>query len=932
MGSNGLWNVATFPGLTVSPNPVGVGQPVTVIMIIELLPPSIGSEASTVVTGGWVGLTLTVTNPNGTASTMGPYETTPSGDYSLTYVPTMVGTYTFQFTFPGQTVNGTGYGSYYANFLPSTSAVESLTVQQAAVVGFAEAPVPLPSQYWTQPIDAENRGWNVVSGPWLMTAVWGNTGYNATGTFNPYSYAPQSAHVLWAKTGMPCQNGLAGGATGSLSFGGEGGNLQTAEPGSIQCDFEDPIIMGGYVYYTSAPEVGNTQIAGESSAITDQAVSTESCANLQTGQVIWTVPLSTISGGATPALGGMMGTSVVGQILCWRSQQQRAVLAYLWYMGSGLYQCYDASTGALLAQWTNLPAGTYVATSVATPFGSMPSSVPISEPVTVQSGTVVYQEPNPTTSGAGIGGASGGGALLVYIYGHNPGAATGYLACWNSTLAVQSSVSNNPVQYGLQSMSFNMVPSIQSQLVTPNSFNPAQAGTPLDWEWGIMWNITIPAPPFFMSSSMFGLAPADWSILGADGNWVILRTGASSYLTNGIQYFIMAGVNVANCPETTTYTVGAGGDTMVPTTGTLAWEDNITQPVLDQTAEWSFGMGFLLNNGGNIIVPDSNTLSVTDYSESTGALLWSCTPYNNFFETQTLGNPGPVAYGMLYDAGYDGYMHAINVTNGVQEWETISRPSEFEMPEEAYPLTGAYVAGNTVFSSSTIAYEAQPAYRGHCLYAYNAQTGAQVWNVSGEYSINAIADGILIAYNQYDGREYAFEAGPSATTVTAPMTAVTAGSSCVIEGTVTDQTPGITMGTPAISDAWMGQWMEYMYMDQPYPSGATGVPVSIDAVDPNNNFVHIGNATSDITGAFSYAWTPPSVPGKYTIIATFAGSNSYYGSCGETAAVVIQAAAATPPPTYPVPYDYTMTIIATGIAIIIAVAIATIILLLRKRP
>ena len=40
--ANGLWNIPTFAGLTVAPNPVGVGQPVQVIMIIELLPPSIG--------------------------------------------------------------------------------------------------------------------------------------------------------------------------------------------------------------------------------------------------------------------------------------------------------------------------------------------------------------------------------------------------------------------------------------------------------------------------------------------------------------------------------------------------------------------------------------------------------------------------------------------------------------------------------------------------------------------------------------------------------------------------------------------------------------------------------------------------------------------------------------------------------------------------
>ena len=120
-GANGLWNEPTFPGITLSPNPVGVGQPVTVILIIELLPPSLGSEASTTVTGGWDGLMLTVTDPNGTANTMGPYSTTPSGDYSVTYTPTTVGTYTFQMSFPGQTVNGTGQGSYYANFMPSTS-------------------------------------------------------------------------------------------------------------------------------------------------------------------------------------------------------------------------------------------------------------------------------------------------------------------------------------------------------------------------------------------------------------------------------------------------------------------------------------------------------------------------------------------------------------------------------------------------------------------------------------------------------------------------------------------------------------------------------------------------------------------------------------------------------------------------------------------
>ena len=41
--------------------------------------------------------------------------------------------------------------------------------------------------------------------------------------------------------------------------------------------------------------------------------------------------------------------------------------------------------------------------------------------------------------------------------------------------------------------------------------------------------------------------------------------------------------------------------------------------------------------------------------------------------------------------------------------------------------------------------------------------------------ISAIADGYLVGTNAYDGNVYAFHRGPTATTVSAPMTSVTAG-------------------------------------------------------------------------------------------------------------------------------------------------------------
>jgi hypothetical protein len=75
-----------------------------------------------------------------------------------------------------------------------------------------------------------------------------------------------------------------------------------------------------------------------------------------------------------------------------------------------------------------------------------------------------------------------------------------------------------------------------------------------------------------------------------------------------------------------------------------------------------------------------------------------------------------------------------------------------------------------------------------------------------------------------------------------------------------------------------------------------------------------------MSGLFKKTYTPE-VPGEYTVIATFAGSKSYYGSYAETAISVLEAPAVTPPPEYPQPIDNTMTIVYATIAIIIAIAI-----------
>jgi len=195
----------------------------------------------------------------------------------------------------------------------------------------------------------------------------------------------------------------------------------------------------------------------------------------------------------------------------------------------------------------------------------------------------------------------------------------------------------------------------------------------------------------------------------------------------------------------------------------------------------------------------------------------------------------------------------------------------------------------------------------------------------------AIADGYLTASNEYDGYMYVFGIGPSATTVTAPQTVVPKGTKVMITGTVTDQSPG-QKDTPCISDADMTVWMEYLHMQKPIPGEATGVPVTLYAVDQKGDYLTIGTATSDIGGNYGIIWEPPT-EGQYTIMATFDGTNSYGSSYATTKLGVGPATSATSP-IEPEPTEAPF--ITTEIAIIAAVAIAVVIgivafWILRKR-
>ncbi len=130
--------------------------------------------------------------------------------------------------------------------------------------------------------------------------------------------------------------------------------------------------------------------------------------------------------------------------------------------------------------------------------------------------------------------------------------------------------------------------------------------------------------------------------------------------------------------------------------------------------------------------------------------------------------------------------------------------------------------------------------------------------------------------------------------------------------------------------------MQYIYGQQPIDGmyhnvTITGVPISIDAIGPDNSVTHIATVTSDgASGTFGYTWAPTAV-GQYKIAASFAGDESYGSSWAQTYATVVKAAEVVTPTQQTITFPpYEMYIIGVGIAVILAVAIVGA-LVLRKR-
>jgi len=863
------WTIPTNAYLTATPELAGVGQPITLVCWVDQNPPTAAGTAGP----RWNGYKVDVTKPDGTKETIGPFtaRSATASDWT-TYVPTEVGKYTFVFSWPGQTLALTNDAGIRTGGLPYVGDF---------FAGSTSNPVTVTVQQdavigWVEPA-LPNDYWQLpISGLNRGWSVLATNWLKGSWLVNnqQYGLAPDSPHVLWAESITP------GKSEGILDAAWPG---QTSNVDDYENPWSAPIVMNGRIYYNS-PAVADSQKYGFY------------CRDLTTGQLVWykngtdigvQIPQATTRysgiGGAGVYSGYTFTGLTQGQLYHYNAVNGQGVLSYLWMVTGSTWYMLDAATGNWIMTLINVPGGT----------------------------AVTDQD----------------GSLLRYSYS----STTGNLLCWNTSQAIPPA---SPTGTGQQQWK----PMIGATVDAVNDTTWVQWGLA---QSGGFFDATdiFPRSGYTMNVTTEKNLPGINQVL-QDDNRVPKEIFGSSIANTGSGLGASPTADVFSASllrineHATGYTPYANKtntqNTNLGFTTTMVWNKNITVPITGKNYSWSIGGADY--NARIFILSNKFTMQKWGYSLDTGNLLWGPTAPEGAMNYYGMGDT--TYYGKyLLSTGYTGTLYCYDPQTGDLMWTYNATAPAGESPYGTnFPLSVTAVCDGKVFLHSTEHSPTKPLWHGSYLRAVNITDGTEIWKLLDFNMGTAIADGKIITGNSYDDHIYCIGKGPSATTVQAPMTGITAGNSVVISGTVTDQSPG-AKGTPAIADVNMEAWMEYLYEQQAMPTNANGVPVSIDAVDPNGNFINIGTATSDISGNFGLAWKTPDVPGQYTIIATFAGSKSYGSSYAETYAIVSEAAPTVAPTAAPVESTadlYFVPAIA-GLFVAIIVVGLLIILVLRKR-
>lgn len=833
------WSYDTYSFIVVSPNPIGVGQRVNVNFWLGSPPPTASAQYG----DRWTNMTLIITHPDGTVETKTGFRSDATGGAVTTYTPDKVGNWSFQFKFGGETLQGLNpapgststnapyIGDYYK---PSQSKVFTLQVQDEQI-GYASLG-PLPTEYWTRPIYAENTNWYSIAGNWLGLGVstFANTGmFNANGNYNPYTEAPNTAHIMWTKP--EAFGGTMGGAYG----GDETGNYYSTS--QYEPKFA-PIIINGVLYYTNYPG-SSTYPAGWTAV------------NIKTGETLW-----------------VKNTTAIlrcGQILNMVTPNQYGGLAYLWATGAvpGVY-----STGTTYSMYDAL-TGNYILSVV--------NASSLSPIMSDSNGNLIGYYVNYTNSAAG---------------------SPRSLTMWNSTRAIN--IGQGGSYYGGGT--------------TPADnwmWRPA-TGSVVPFSAGIQWsaplNTTIDGNPISLGIT----AVADDTILCTQSS-----SAGSSYFQGG--WIVQAGYSIKN-------------------NGTLMWGPVNRTEIVNSRVLY----GSSIAGDGVWIELDSSALTATGYSLTTGAKVWGPVALPNVSPYASLGEQYQYANGTTYVWTYGGDVYAIDQTSGNILWEYHTPPAGYESPYGANSLwtfTVGTIADGKLYIPEGHMYSPPLYHNAHQL-CLNITDGKLIWEQQAfdVTSAPAIADGIMVTLNAYDNQIYAWGKGATKLTVNAPSVGVITAAPITISGSIYDISAGASQeavaanfpnGLPAVSDDSMSAFMQSVYMQQPAPNNTTGVPISLYVYDSNGNYRHIGDTTSTANGKFAYTWTPD-IEGDYQVVATFAGSQSYYSSSDQAFFHAATPAATTSPIPTQAPStveQYLLPGIAAVIVVIIIVG-AAIMLMLRKRP
>jgi hypothetical protein len=843
-------SLKTYAYVGASPNPIGVGQQTVLRFGI--------TDQLAADKYGWEGLKITITDPNGKNETLGPFTSDSTGGTYTTYTPTIVGNYTLQSFFPEQTnpaaVSSSGLVIPEGTImLASSSEPVTLIVQEEPIK--AANIQPLPTEYWTRPINNQYQSWQSIAGNWLPAS-------NTAGTYNRIAYgndnAPQSPHILWSKP--LTAGGLVGGSEGYIT--GTITNDRVTIGDAYQGKFLNSVIMLGILYYDN---YATTSKIHEYTAV-----------NLHTGEVLWTKTL----------LNNL--TLSRGQLMQWNSINVVGTYPYLWATA-------NSATLSLLG----LPSTAGTTWCAFDPYtGSYVYSI-----YGVPSGNTVFGE---------------NGEILIYT----TNTAKGYMTLWNST--------NIPALYGGKEIGST---DIQQWLPEGKIVNgTGLAGTTINGESasyyltptgyaGYMWNVSIPT----------GLPGSVISVLDD-------RIIGGTYSSSGVTLWALS-IDSDNAGKLLFNKTWSPPSDWIEGNVTIAW-----QATSDHSKD------------GVIIFGEKETRQNYAFSVETGKYLWATEP-RDYLDFYTIGLAGTSARsvnqiydGKFYTAGYAGILYCYDCQSGDLLWSyTAYNDAALGSTFSQWPLYPMFIANGMIYVIHTehSGYE-QSLPADAPMICLNATSGDVIWRADGlirgthwgGYPI--IGDSIIAALNTYDLQIYAIGKGPSSVTVDAPMTGVSVGSSLVIRGTVTDVSPGTEQtevklrfpnGVPAISDANMTEWMQYVYQQTSKPANVQGVEVVISVIDANDNYRVIGTAVSDSSGAYSLAWKPD-IAGKYTIIATFTGTDSYYGSSAETAFVADDVEVTPAPTATPtsVAETYFIPAIAGLFVLVIIVLVLVVVSMMKKRP